>query len=541
MKVFTFAISILLTAFAPTVGAQPVTKITGGYGHSLFLKSDGSLWAMGYNAFGQLGDGTFNNTNKPEQIVASNVTAIAAAYYFSLFIKSDGSLWAMGTNNFGQLGDGTFNTTNRPEQIVASNVTAIATAGQFSLFLKKDGSLWGMGYNAEGELGDGTTNNVNHPQQIVSSNVTAIAAGYAHSLFLKSDSSLWAMGANNYGQLGDGTTNNVNHPEQIVASNVTAIAAGGAHSLFLKSDGSLWTFGANVNGQLGDGTFKSTNQPKMIVASNVVTIAAGGGSAHDLFVKNDGSLWTVGFNFYGQMGDGTFTTASPLGKNVPEQIVASNITAIAAGYAHSLFIRSDGSLWTMGYNYYGQLGDGTYTTIIPPYGKNIPEQIVALPAKPAIWTQPTNQVVSVGASVSLGVFATGTNPISYYWKFNGTNLVNATNALYNIASVTTNQAGIYSVAVTNVAGGVISSNAVLTVTVPAGYNQISGQILNLGNMQFSYVGVAGWKYALDRSFSLSPANWIPQVTNPADANGNLVFTNAPNSTTNNFWRIRSVP
>jgi hypothetical protein len=77
--------------------------------------------------------------------------------------------------------------------------------------------------------------------------------------------------------------------------------------------------------------------------------------------------------------------------------------------------------------------------------------------------------------------------------------------------------------------------------IPVGYNQISGRIVNLGSVQLSYVGMSGWNYALDRSFSLSPASWIPQATNPADANGNLVFTNTPNSTTNNFWRIRSVP
>src|SRR5208282_749516 len=112
-----------------TAFAQPVTKVAGGSFHSLFLKSDGSLWAMGYNYYGQLGDRTygfppFNSTIMPEQIVATNVTAVAAGNYHSLFIKSDGSLWAMGFNNSGQLGDGTYNNTNQPEQIVASNVTA---------------------------------------------------------------------------------------------------------------------------------------------------------------------------------------------------------------------------------------------------------------------------------------------------------------------------------------------------------------------------------------------------------------------------------
>ena len=86
----------------------------------------------------------------------------------------------------------------------------------------------------------------------------------------------------------------------------------------------------------------------------------------------------------------------------------------------------------------------------------------------------------------------------------------------------------------------LNLTVIFTGSVP-GYNQITGQLLSGGNMRLAFVGSNGVNYALDRSFSLSPANWIPQVTNPAIANGNLVFTNAPDPTTNNFWRIRSVP
>jgi hypothetical protein len=78
---------------------------------------------MGFNNIGQLGDGTFNPTNRPELIVSNNVTAIAAGFYHSLFIKSDGSLWAMGFNEYGELGDGQLNNTNRPEQLVAGITT----------------------------------------------------------------------------------------------------------------------------------------------------------------------------------------------------------------------------------------------------------------------------------------------------------------------------------------------------------------------------------------------------------------------------------
>jgi alpha-tubulin suppressor-like RCC1 family protein len=310
-------LAALLTAL--NGGAQPVTQIAGGdngmgQDASLFLKGDGSLWAMGYNADGELGDGTYNNTNLPEQIVANNVTAIATGGYHSLFIKSDGSLWGMGYNLNGQLGDGTY------------------------------GNLY-------------THNSTNLPEQIIASNVIAIAAGSAHSLFIKGDGSLWAMGWNQYGQLGDGTFLTTNAPQQIVASNVTAVAAGQYHSLFIKSDGSLWAMGYDNVGQLGDGNYTQTNRPEQIVASNITAIAAG--AYHSIFISNSGSLWAMGLNSSGALGDGTYSIAPYHGHSRPEQIMASNITSISAGY-HTLFLKSDGSLWAMGENNYGALGDGIY-------------------------------------------------------------------------------------------------------------------------------------------------------------------------------------
>jgi hypothetical protein len=79
------------------------------------------------------------------------------------------------------------------------------------------------------------------------------------------------------------------------------------------------------------------------------------------------------------------------------------------------------------------------------------------------------------------------------------------------------------------------------VAGPPGYNQISAQLLSGGNVSLSYLGIAGANYALDRSTSLSPPNWLPQLTNSADVGGALVFTNMPDPAINNFWRVRSVP
>ena len=151
-----FGFTILLLHALNTHASAPVTNVAQGCAslHSLFLKSDGSLWAMGNNVAGQLGTGTFSSTNQPVEIVASGVTAVAAGYLHSLFLKSDGSVWAMGWNSSGQLGGGTHNNANQPEQIVASSVTAISAELYHSLFLKMDGILWAMGNDGSGQLGD---------------------------------------------------------------------------------------------------------------------------------------------------------------------------------------------------------------------------------------------------------------------------------------------------------------------------------------------------------------------------------------------------
>jgi len=142
----------------------------------------------------------------------AKVIATAAGDYHSLYLTSDGKLWATGNNQYGQLGDGT--TTNRDTPVnVASDVIAIAAGSYHSLYITKDGKLWAMGYNIPDPSGnnttttsDGATNDDSVTYQAtpvqVASDVVSVTAGGFHSLFVTDDGSLWAMGDNTEGQLG---------------------------------------------------------------------------------------------------------------------------------------------------------------------------------------------------------------------------------------------------------------------------------------------------------------------------------------------------
>jgi alpha-tubulin suppressor-like RCC1 family protein len=492
---------LLLAALLLAAGtgqAQIVTQAKAGELLSMFVKSDGSLWGMGINNYGQLGDGTTTQRTNPVQIVASGVRAVACGYQHTLFVKSNGSLWAMGDNSYGQLGDGTTTQRTNPVQVVASGVTAVAAGYINSFFLKSDGSLWGMG-NAS-LVGDGTTNgaiNRTNPVQIVASGVTAVVANNTHFFLIKSDGSLWGWGDNLFGDLGDGTSIYRFSPVQIVSSGVAAVSAGEYYySLFAKSDGSLWGMGNNQLGQLGDGTIINRTNPVQIIASGVTAVACG--YYHSLFVKTDGSLWGMGVNAYGQLGDGIYNFGNfQAFTNQPEMVVASGVTAAACGWFHSLFVKSDGSLWGMGYDAYGQLGGvtGLYVT-------NRPVQILQGIPLPTITLQPTNYIVAPGGNATFSVGVSNAGAYTYQWQLNGTNISGANSTSYTVTSAGGTNVGSYTVVVCNGSSCVTSSAGILTIT---GLDIYAGLVI---------YGAVGANYRVDYSQVLrSPTNRTTLTTN----------------------------
>ena len=233
-----------------------VVACSAGPLHSLFIKSDGSLWGMGLNEWGAIGDGSGEGGNvvhlEPFLVVGEGVVACAAGGEHSLFVKSDGSLWAMGANTFGQLGDDTGLDQYSPVQILSSGVSAVAAGVNHSLFIKSDGSLWAMGDNFSGQLGDKTDEDRFIPVKVIRSGVVEVAAGDSYSIYLKSDGSVWSMGSAELGRLGNGEPSSDQWaPVKSVSSGVAKVSAGQDHWLALMEDGTLLGTGQNYHGQLG--------------------------------------------------------------------------------------------------------------------------------------------------------------------------------------------------------------------------------------------------------------------------------------------------
>ena len=436
-----------------------------------------SLWPLA-----SWGSDTYGQTDVPAGL--SNVIALAAGNYHSLAVRGDGTVaaWGAGRTNSGvgpQYGQSIV-----PSSL--SNVVAVAGGYYHSLALAADGTIaaWGAGLSDTGA-------SPQYGQSIIPaglSNVTATAAGGYHSLALQVNGTVvaWGAGASNTGS-------SPYYGQTMVPAgldNVGAIAGGGYHSLAIKADGTVTAWGAGTSNTGSSPDFGQALVPAGL--TNAVAVAGGG--YHSLALKADGTVvaWGAG------------TTNTGLNPNYGQAMVPgglSNVVAIAAGRYHSLALKADGTtvIWGVGTtstgtspNYGQALVPTGLSNVMALAGGGFHTLVLESDGRPTLTTQPVSQTVAAGANPSYAVMAVGNQPMSYQWHYNGTDIPGATAFALDLTNVQLDDAGTYTLTVSNATGTAASSNALLTVLSPPIISaQPNDQIVVAGAPVIISLAVAG--------------------------------------------------
>jgi alpha-tubulin suppressor-like RCC1 family protein len=270
-----------------------------------------------------------------------------------------GRLFNWGRNDSGQLGKNDVDNRSSPVQTIAYGIDwkQVKAGSGFSMAIKDNGTLWAWGDNYSGQLGDGTTDNKSSPIQVGSdTNWSSISCGDYHTAAIKTDGTLWIWGSNYNYQLGTNNGYSVweSSPVQtsIGGNDWVSVSCGYGHTVALKSNGTMWTWGNGYYGQLGDDQTDTRSYPVMNNYGEDTWSKIYAGYNCTFGIKNDGTLWSFGLNDNGTLGDGTDQNRSSL-----VQVLGSGLWKQVDVKQTAIAIKQDGTLWTWGYGSSGRLGN----------------------------------------------------------------------------------------------------------------------------------------------------------------------------------------
>ena len=367
--------------FSTTIRAadpnNPV-QVSGGAYHTCTLLSDGSAKCWGNNDAAQLGNGTRTETSTPGAPInfgtGRTATAITTGESHTCAILDDGTVKCWGSNFRGQRGNGNTENTGTPSNPLnlgsGRTATAITAGSRHTCAILDTGTVSCWGSNLFGQLGNGNDTNTYTPGAPINlgtgRTATAITAGDNHTCALLDDSTVTCWGDNYRGQLGNGTNTDTYTPGAPInlgtGRTATAITAGDNHTCAILDNSTVKCWGYNNAGQLGNGNNTDTKTPgtPINLGTNRTATAITADSNHTCAILDNSTVTCWGNNFYGQLGNGndtnTYTPGTPI--NLGNGRTAVEITT---GDNHTCAILDNSTLNCWGYNFYGQLGNGTNT------------------------------------------------------------------------------------------------------------------------------------------------------------------------------------
>ena len=276
---------------SPLKGKNIVDVYSDGY-RIIAKDSNGKLYSWGGNYYGQLGNGTTQNCSMPvcisdienSPLKGKNIVDVHNYGYRIIAKDSNGKLYSWGWNDYGQLGNGTTDDSSMPicisdienSPLKEKKIVNIYTGDDTIIAKDSDGKLYSWGRNNFGQLGNGTTENSSMPicisdienSPLNGKDIVEVYADYT-MIAKDSDGKLYSWGWNNYGKLGNGTTDDSSMPicisdienSPLKEKKIVNIYTGDDTIIAKDSDGKLYSWGSNDAGQLGDGTRNNSNIP----------------------------------------------------------------------------------------------------------------------------------------------------------------------------------------------------------------------------------------------------------------------------------------
>jgi len=271
-------------------------------------------------------------------------------------------MWCIGENGESQLGTGDSSDLDTLTQVGSLETwSRVFCLDESTIAMRTNGTIWGTGKNNYGQLGLGHTSNIVSFTQIGTDNDWDTIATLSTSvLAIKNSGTLWGVGQNTKGHLGFGDTSNRSEFTQVGAdSSWSSVAIGSWHALAIKTDGTLWSCGYNNKGQLGQNDFTERHTFTQVGSdTDWASVSCSEGSlyngGHSLAIKTNGTLWSCGYNFIGQLGQGNTTDLDEF----TQVGIGTDWSEVACGRIRSHALQTDGSLFGCGENGNGELGTG---------------------------------------------------------------------------------------------------------------------------------------------------------------------------------------
>ncbi len=366
-----------------TVGSLVAQSLVAGGAHTCGLTGTGAAYCWGYNFGGQLGDDTNIDRHAPVPVIlpdgVTGFASLTAGSGHTCALTSTGAAYCWGANGFGEVGDGSGILFRRVPVAVSlpGGVSGFAslTAGSWhTCGLTSTGAAYCWGWNEHGQLGDNSTDNSPVPVPVSLPNgvsaFASIEAGERHTCALTSTGAAYCWGKNASGQLGNNSQTDSPIPVAVsLPFGVTGFTSLTAedHTCALTSAGDAYCWGANAGGQLGNNQTVYSPVPDAVVLPDGVTgfasLTAGG--LHTCGLANTGAAYCWGANNSGELGNNSLVPeVTPVAVELPSGV--TEFASLTVGGAHSCGLTASGGAYCWGWNFRGQVGDGTTTDRLVP-------------------------------------------------------------------------------------------------------------------------------------------------------------------------------